>query len=107
MDYVEQVDILRADSPLCLADPPCQQARTFHHRLFRGYETFHKRQLRVHKAWGWLVVSPSVAASEFTRSFTHHFAEFRSPQVLHQTRFLKTEEVVGALQFYESLVDAH
>jgi len=34
------------------------------------------------------------------------FTEGSRSQVLHQTRFLKIEEVVEALEFYESLVDS-
>lgn len=34
------------------------------------------------------------------------FTEGPRSQVLHQTRFLKIEEVAEALEFYESLVDS-
>jgi hypothetical protein len=45
-----------------------------------------------------------MATSKVLGSCSLYFTELQQSQVLHQTRFLKIEEVVGALEFYEGLV---
>ena len=45
-----------------------------------------------------------MVTGEILGSCSIHSAELQQSQVLHQTRFLKIEEVVGALEFYEGLM---
>ena len=104
MDYVEQVSLVlvKLPSPLLTS---LLQAEAFHPELFGRHEAVHKGQLQVHKAGCWLASASRLVTGEFLKSRPLHLAQLLQSQVLYQTRFLKIEEVVDALKFYEGLVD--
>jgi len=101
---VNRLSFVRVNFPLALLTSTTSRQRHFIRNYLEGTKQFiEDNHDYIRWGAGWLALRAWLLVS-FLRWTLFGFTEIPQSQVLHQTRFLKIEEVVDALEFYESLV---